>query len=392
VDEARFVFEFIDRAGASPTSVKPGGSGMGAPPAPVNFDGAPGKAWDNNERSGGGRPTSGGAAPGLSAGAAKPTKDDGEKSGGVLDSLKAFGTAGAAAIGARGLDVIGKAAQVGRTGIEAAQQAGKAISDARAANEAAAAAAKSAPLEAAKQAAMMGVGTYARTAATTAATSTAAGAAGTAGGAGAAGGAAGAVALGGPVAWGVAATVATVALPVLGAKAYYDTGTKAAEAALLRGGEYSPEVAAARAQAEVNQIMADLRTSRRLGPELAQYTSAQSDLSIERQRFGDSIAKGFLPEINSLLQYQGAILTKFNDGVEKWVETMNTLKKYSPAFHMFNEGARKLKEAMDKDDATDTLTWFEKQEWVKPDGFSPADGELQVGGIRQRNAIPGLER
>lgn len=77
----------------------------------------------------------------------------------------------------------------------------------------------------------------------------------------------------------------------------FSTVMQALDATSKRYGEYSPEIAQAQAVAEVQQTMGDLRRAQEVGPELAKYLIAQSDL---QQHFEDSKAK-FIAKITPII-------------------------------------------------------------------------------------------
>lgn len=75
-----------------------------------------------------------------------------------------------------------------------------------------------------------------------------------------------------------------------------------------RYAEFSPEIASAQAMAEVRQTMGDLRRSREVGPELARYIIAQSEM---QQKFEDIKVKlltKMLPIVTGILKTLEAIV------------------------------------------------------------------------------------
>lgn len=95
----------------------------------------------------------------------------------------------------------------------------------------------------------------------------------------------------------LAVGAAAVALPVAAVIA----STNEAERALSITERYSPDVAQARAEANVRQIMADLRTSEILGDEAANYVENTSRLSTSTQGIRDRIVEPWLQDWNNLL-------------------------------------------------------------------------------------------
>ena len=88
----------------------------------------------------------------------------------------------------------------------------------------------------------------------------------------------------------------------------FSTLMQAVDKTAQRYGEYSPEVAQAQAFAEIKQTMGDLRRSREVGPELARYLVAQSDL---QQKFEDikiRLLTQMLPIITNVLKVLEAVV------------------------------------------------------------------------------------
>jgi len=122
-----------------------------------------------------------------------------------------------------------------------------------------------------------------------------------------------------------------------------------------RYGEYSPEIAQAQAIAEVHHTLGDLRRSREIGPEMAQYVKAQADL---QEKFEDAkihLLKQFLPLVTSILNG----ITLLARGVDANIQ-LSSIALKTLAFDV--EGAHKaLREFVegqkDKDikDPTETL-------------------------------------
>lgn len=192
----------------------------------------------------------------------------------------------------------------------------------------------------------------------------------------------GGLGIGGPL-------LAGLAIGAFASKQVYDYGVSAADATLPRAAAYSPELAAAQAQADVRQIIADMRSARRVGPELADYANVRAEIAAQSQRFRDEVTKQLSTEVNSVLEYVNFVFTKFNDGVEAYVNFSNRLEKYLPPLVVFNELAAWLREQRQANNDGNFIDWFDKQPFAAPAGFA-VNNDMEVDEARFE-AIPGLQ-
>jgi hypothetical protein len=98
----------------------------------------------------------------------------------------------------------------------------------------------------------------------------------------------------GPIA---AVGAAALAVPIGATIAAFHEADRATQVA-----RYSPELAQARAEATVRQVLADLRSSQRLGQVAADYTESTSRISTAAQGTIDTLTKPFLEELMPLLR------------------------------------------------------------------------------------------
>lgn len=139
--------------------------------------------------------------------------------------------------------------------------------------------------------------TAAITPATGGATAGAAGATGAAEGAGAAAGAGAAVGLAAmlnPI------TIAVVA--VVGALLAFKAVVDAISDTAKRYEEYDPRIAQASAQAEIRQVMGDMRRARESGEELAEFLTAQSELQEKWEDIKMELMRKIIPVVTAILE------------------------------------------------------------------------------------------
>jgi hypothetical protein len=392
-DDVEFKFEFIDKTGLAPVSSKPGTSSGGGASSGVGESfqetagDAPDKAQQRNERKTGGagksRPAS---VPG--SGASSPTAVAGSGSRGsaneIASSLGAVGSSakdfareaasgnilGAARAGRNVVDAVSEAA--GKLGTPPASGVGMSGSTAGTATTTAA--------RVAGGRAAFGVGASAvpeSGAATTTAARVAGGRAafgvgasavtesGAAAGAGA--GAAGAMAV--PV--GLA--LASVAIPAM-------IGNKYADSVKDRYAELSPDVAAAAAQAEVRQILGDLRRSQRNGARVAENIEERSKLSEDLQDISAILSGPFMDIANDVLSIIGSLVDIVRQGLEfaqPLITAAEKVYEWTSALPVIAMLLEKLRD--DEDEAFDLLAWFEAQPHIHPPEWpTPAAGEAQL--------------
>jgi hypothetical protein len=82
----------------------------------------------------------------------------------------------------------------------------------------------------------------------------------------------------------------------------------------------SPQTALAQAQAEVRQLLANVRTSERLGAEVAANVTARSQIGASAQGIRDQILKGPLQDLNANLSLFGKFMANLNSGLESLPE------------------------------------------------------------------------
>lgn len=145
--------------------------------------------------------------------------------------------------------------------------------------------------------------------------------------------------------------------------------------------------------AEVRQIMADLRTSERLGPAIARRIDEQSQISEDLQAIQDVFAKPFIEVGNELTSILGSLVDLARQGVEyaePLVEGVVKLFTFFPALQAIARELEKLRD--DNNKPFDMLGWFEAQPHIHPPEWpTPAAGEAQVDPRALKfDKIPGL--
>lgn len=348
MDEARFVFEFVDRGGnpRAPGGGSPG-QGGGQKSDPAEYQNTPDKADDANTKRTK-KPPSPASVPGTQA-----SKPSDTKPLSLSDTMAELGSiAGQASSAMKGLP----------TGPLDALAKGKAIGDA------------ATRAVAIGDQLFGGIGKAA---------SVAAGAAG-AGGVGA-GGAAGASGVGAAVGGvGAASAVATAAGPVAAfaalamvvpaavATAISKAG-EYADATVARAGDYSPEVARARAGAEVSQIMADIRSANRLGPTLAQGIEDQAALNARSQSLKDKAAEPFIRARNDITAISEGLARLVDQNTEDGSVAKSSYDFISSAY-LFGPITKAIADAFraNRPDEKEIsyFDWFSKQPHIAPDGMS----------------------
>lgn len=127
-----------------------------------------------------------------------------------------------------------------------------------------------------------------------------------------------ALAVAGPV---IAAAAAALAVPAAGAL----TLSSIAQTARGQIQGLSPEVAAAEAEANVRTLMANLRTSRRLGDEVSDFIATRSRASSAAQGIRDTFAEPLIRDFNNI---QNVLAT----GLEQLDKTINRNQRFSEGF------------------------------------------------------------
>lgn len=272
-----------------------------------------------------------------------------------------------------GGSALSAAANLAKPAISTIFNGGKAIQEAKAVNTAAQAAAKAAPLAKAIDDGMLGMG--GGSASTAASTSTTTTTAAVVGGGRLAG-------MAGPIGLGAAAIAATAALSAAPFIAAANRMSQARE----QLAEFSPEVARARAQADVRQVVANLRSADRIGGDTADFTEAVSRLSVLLQDIKDSFVTAVGPEVNALLDNL-VIIAKGASVLASLQEKGNDWWRARLGVDKIYERLDKIADFLDPNDGDDFMKWFENQPWVMP-----PDGEVGAGQVQgvQFNAIPGL--
>jgi hypothetical protein len=390
-DDVEFKFEFIDKTGAFPASSKPGASSSGGASSGVGESfqetagDAPDKAQQRNERATGGddggrgsssRPASvpsTGASSVAGSGSRGSANEIASSLGAVGSSAKDFAKAAASG------DVMG-AIQSGLAGMNAARglaSVARAIPGVQSLPIA-----QSIPGVGAASSLPM-AGDTAGTAATTAARIVAGRAAfgvgasavpGSGAAAGAGAGAAGAIAgAAGAIAVPVGLVAAAVAIPTM-------IGNKYADSVKDRYAELSPEVAAAAAQAEVRQILGDLRRSQRNGARVAENIEERSKLSEDLQDIGAILSGPFMDVANDVISIIGSLVDIARQGLEfaqPLITALEMVYEWTTAFPVIAMLLEKLRD--DEDEAFDLLAWFEAQPHIHPPEWpTPAAGEAQL--------------
>lgn len=373
-DEVQFKFEFVDKTGSTPASSKPGPSAGGGSSSGVGESfqetagDAPEKAQQRNERATGAGRNAPASVPtsGASSLAGSGSRGDG---GGVSEAATSLAAVGGSARdfarAAASGDVAG-AIQSGLMGMNAARGL--------------ASVARSMPGVGAASGLSMAGDTVA-SAATTASRAVAGRAAfglgaSAAPGSGAAGAAGGAGALAGPL----ALLALGAAIPPMVIAGSIRAGNQYSDSMRDQITQFSPEAAQAAAMAEVRQIMADIRTSEKLGAATARRIEQQSEISEDMQAIQDTLAKPFLEVGNELLSILATLVDLGRQGVEfaePLIDGVVKLFTFYPALQAIAREMEKLRE--DQDEQFDLLRWFEKQPHIHPPEWpTPADGEMQV--------------
>jgi hypothetical protein len=88
-----------------------------------------------------------------------------------------------------------------------------------------------------------------------------------------------------------------------------------------RYGEYSPVIAQQKAFAEIRQTMGDLRRSQEVGPELAKYVQAQSELTQKYEDIKVKLLVRMLPSVTRILEVLEMAMSA-GEGIEKAISTL----------------------------------------------------------------------
>lgn len=184
------------------------------------------------------------------------------------------------------------------------------------------------------------------------------------------------------------------------AKAVYQETDRMAKVAA----QYNGGVAVAAAQANVSQIMGDIRRSNFLGPELADFTTQQSRVSQDAQDAEAELLKLLTPFVNQAMDWMASILewlTKFlawarenvTDGINELIESV---EKILQQFVDANIHLRRI--AKGEDDKKKKKDFVEQLLALKAPDFGPAaDARRQPMGVRrgkevlQRLGIPAFQ-
>jgi hypothetical protein len=139
---------------------------------------------------------------------------------------------------------------------------------------------------------------------------------------------------------------------------------KALDGMVDRYGEYNPEIAMAQAQAEVRQIMGDLRRSKEAAPDLVKYVQQRSDM---QQQFEDakiSMLSALMPIAKKLMEIGVSILPF----IEVIVNVISEIAKVIPGMSEDIDAMRKKAEDDGMPDfKVDTdMTKLVKQGYVPP--------------------------
>lgn len=236
--------------------------------------------------------------------------------------------------------------------------------------------------------------------------------------------------LGGPLVGSIGQTAATLTAqfpalsaalaPLASAAPYLAVGTAAvavptvaaltlrneAERAIGLSSGYSAELALSQAQAEVRQVMANIRTARRLGDEGADYTDATSRIGASSQGIRDVLAEPVLQRLNTVLGTIATFLEKYDkfltdnpkyaEGLQKQVGFLTD--RIAEIFLLPGGMSylRMIHEALDKqnkkedDIAGNPFLWLASQVRKElPDPFTKKDAQPRQFTIS--NLPPGLE-
>lgn len=194
-------------------------------------------------------------------------------------------------------------------------------------------------------------------------------------------------ALAGPVAVGTALAAAPLLLAAAVAKGSYD---RMGEIANSPAADFSPDIARAKAEAEVRQIQNDIRTAQRTGPTVAAFVENQSFISQDFQRVKDSLVEGIGPEINKVLSVISLLTAGLAKFAEDWEKSWAAWRAMTPELQKaFADIEAIAKAAHDQNKPFDMVTWFEKQPMPAPAGMQPGPVEVEVAGV-QFAPMPGL--
>lgn len=163
----------------------------------------------------------------------------------------------------------------------------------------------------------------------------------------------------------LAVGASAVALPM----AAIIASTNEAERALSITERYSPDVAQARAEANVRQVMADLRTSEVLGDEAANYVENTSRLSAATQGLRDRIVEPWLQDWNNLLNViaQGAEAAGTRpDTVSTFSGLLKTAQDLFSQTYFLKQLLARIADQGKKPDMANPFFWFAAQSHLDP--------------------------
>ncbi len=155
-----------------------------------------------------------------------------------------------------------------------------------------------------------------------------------------------------------AVAAAAAAIPIGASIAAFNEANRAVQVA-----RYSPDLAQAQAEATVRQVMADLRSSQKLGPAAADFTDATSRISAAAQGIRDSVGKPVVEELGAFLRIYAAYVERadkiWNSPIaERALELMGRLSGGTTAEWIL----QKLGILADEQrKANNMFTWFDKQ-------------------------------
>lgn len=390
MDEARFVFEFVDRGG-NPRA--PGGGS--SQPGGQGSDTA-GKYWDAQNAAGGagglahenaakfGRNHPGVPTPATVPGAQASKPSDTARLSDTVNEIG--GIVGQASGALKGLptgpsDLIGRGKALAEAATRATSLADRMFTAAKGAGTAATAA-NNAGIVTAE---VVETGAAARAA------GVAAGVART-----------GAASVGGTGAAGAAGLMSTAAGPVAIFAALAAAIPTALAAATRAGGQYaqsvqpavatfSPEAARATANAEITQLLADMRSARRLGGEIAVGIEARAELGANVQSLKDKAFAPFIELGNDLTLVAEYLTRKLDQATD---EDSAAVKASRAIFDFYTGGMIRqyireaIIESRDKDKEISYFDWFAAQPHIAPDG-AVFDADANVKDVRFQ-PIPGL--
>lgn len=207
---------------------------------------------------------------------------------------------------------------------------------------------------------------------------------------------------------------ATIAGPLAAIPAGIGAGiafTLGVERALLNEGErarsliggFSPEVSRAEAEADVRQIMANLRTSRRLGDEVAEIVEGRSRLSTSLQGLRDIATEGVLRDFGNVIGALAGAAENLNKFVENSPRTQKVIQEsisqslFSSFFpglgHLFPQQLRDFFDGMNKalkkrEGLDNPFQWFGSMDHVAPPDW--VSGSTVKPSATEFEEIPGL--